>query len=92
MTVHPRDITCTLVDLAVRGYVKIEEVSDTTLLIFHRKDYIFHLLKERGQWGDLIPFERVMLEKCVCRRGTETKLSSLKISSTPRCLSFVRTS
>ena len=26
--VHPRDITCTLVDLAVRGFVKIEEVDD----------------------------------------------------------------
>jgi hypothetical protein len=77
-TVHPRDITCTLVDLAVRGYVKIEEVSDTTLLIFHRKDYIFHLLKDRGQWGDLIPFERVMLEHVFAGGGTATKLSSLK--------------
>jgi len=48
-TIHPRDITCTLVDLAVRGYLKIEEVSDTTLMIFHRKDYVFHLLKDRGQ-------------------------------------------
>jgi len=76
-TVDPRDITCTLVDLAVRGYVKIEEVSDTTLLIFHRKDYVFHLLKDRGQWGDLAPFERVMLEN-VFSDGTETRLSSLK--------------
>ena len=50
-SVHPRDITCTLVDLAVRGYVKIEETVDTTLLVFHHKDYIFHLLKPRDQWG-----------------------------------------
>src|SRR5215470_344366 len=77
-SVDPRDITCTLVDLAVRGYVKIEEVSDTTLMIFHRKDYVFHLLKERGQWGNLIPFERVMLEHVFAGGGTETKLSSLK--------------
>ncbi len=30
-TIHPRDITCTLVDLAVRGYVKIEETVDKGL-------------------------------------------------------------
>ena len=47
-TIHPRDITSTIVDLAVRGYVKIEETVDTTLLIFHSKDYIFHL----AQAGD----------------------------------------
>ncbi len=75
--VDPRDITCTLVDLAVRGYVKIEEVSDTTLMIFHHKDYVFHLLKDRGQWNDLAPFERVMLEN-VFSGGSETRLSSLK--------------
>ncbi len=75
--VAPRDITCTLVDLAVRGYVKIEEVSDTSLMIFHHKDYIFHLLKDRGQWGNLAPFERVMLEN-VFSGGSETRLSSLK--------------
>jgi hypothetical protein len=77
-TIHPRDITCTLVDLAVRGFLKIEEVSDTTLMIFHRKDYVFHLLKDRGQWGQLAPFERVMLENVFSGGGTETRLSSLK--------------
>ena len=29
-TIHPRDITSTIVDLAVRGYMKIEEKVDTT--------------------------------------------------------------
>jgi hypothetical protein len=76
-SVDPRDITCTLVDLAVRGYVKIEEVSDTSLLVFHRKDYVFHLLKDRSQWSDLAAFERVMLEN-VFSGGSETRLSSLK--------------
>ena len=62
-TIHPRDITSTIVDLAVRGYIKIEEKVDTFLL-FHHKDYLFHLLKPREQWGsDLTPHERVMLEK-----------------------------
>jgi hypothetical protein len=39
-TIHPRDITSTIVDLAVRGYIKIEEKVDTFLL-FHHKDYLF---------------------------------------------------
>ncbi len=60
--IHPRDITATLVDLAVRGYVKIEETVEQGL-IFHSKDYVFHLLKPREQWGnDLAAHERVMLE------------------------------
>jgi uncharacterized membrane protein YgcG len=75
-TIHPRDITSTLVDLAVRGYVKIEEVDDKGL-VFHHKDYIFHLLKPRDQWGPLVPHERVMMEN-VFTAGDATRLSSLK--------------
>ncbi|MFY9559012.1 MAG: DUF2207 domain-containing protein [Terriglobales bacterium] len=73
----PRDITSTIVDLAVRGYLKIEEKVET-LLVFKHKDYLFHLLKPREQWGnDLSPHERVMLEN-IFAGGTETRLSSLK--------------
>jgi uncharacterized membrane protein YgcG len=76
-TIHPRDITSTIVDLAVRGYLKIEEKVDT-FLVFHHKDYLFHLLKPREQWGpDLTPHERVMLEN-IFVDGAETRLSSLK--------------
>jgi uncharacterized membrane protein len=76
-TIHPRDITSTIVDLAVRGYIKIEEKVDT-FLVFHHKDYLFHLLKPREQWGtDLTAHERVMLEN-IFLEGTETQLSSLK--------------
>ena len=74
--VHPRDITSTLVDLAVRGYVKIEEVDDKGL-VFHHKDYVFHLLKPQPQWAGLAPHERVMLEN-VFGGGQETRLSNLK--------------
>ena len=60
-TTHPRDITSTIVDLAVRGYIKIEETAENILVFTHR-DYVFHLLKPREQWGaDLAPHERVML-------------------------------
>jgi uncharacterized membrane protein len=76
-SIHPRDITSTVVDLAVRGYIKIEETAEKVLLFTH-KDYIFHLLKPREQWGtDLAPHERVMLENVFA--GTDqTRLSSLK--------------
>jgi len=76
-TIHPRDITSTLIDLAVRGYIKIEETVDKGIL-FHHKDYLFHLLKPREQWTDLAPHERVMLENVFAGGGTETRLSSLK--------------
>ncbi|MGB9236985.1 MAG: DUF2207 domain-containing protein [Terriglobales bacterium] len=75
--IHPRDITSTIVDLAVRGYIKIEEKVDT-FLVFHHKDYAFHLLKAQTEWGaELAPHERVMLEN-IFLGGTETRLSSLK--------------
>ncbi|MBS1853042.1 MAG: DUF2207 domain-containing protein [Acidobacteria bacterium] len=75
--IDPRDITSTLVDLAVRGYIKIEETNETTLLVFHNKDYVFHLLKPVTEWQGLTPHERVMLQN-IFEGGQETRLSSLK--------------
>ena len=77
-TIHPRDITSTIVDLAVRGYIKIEETVEKGLVFTH-KDYVFHLLKPMAQWTtqDLAPHERVMLEN-IFQGGAETRLSSLK--------------
>ena len=76
-TIHPRDITSTMVDLAVRGYIKIEETAEK-VLVFTHKDYIFHLLKPQTTWdADLAPHERVMLEN-IFAGGQETRLSSLK--------------
>ncbi len=75
--IHPRDITSTIIDLAVRGYIKIEETAEK-ILIFTQKDYVFHLIKPREQWGaDLVPHERVMLEN-VFAGGADVRLSSLK--------------
>jgi hypothetical protein len=76
-SIHPRDITSTVVDMAVRGYITIEEKVDQGM-VFSHKDYVFHLLKPREQWGaDLAPHESVMLEN-VFANGPETRLSSLK--------------
>ena len=75
--IHPRDITATLVDLAVRGFVKIEEVDDKGL-VFHHKDYILHLLIPRQKWTGLASHERVMLENIFVGDQTDVRLSSLK--------------
>ena len=75
--IHPRDITSTIVDLAVRGFIKIEETDDKGLL-FHHKDYIFHLLQKRQDWRGLAPHERVMLENIFVGDVPDTRLSSLK--------------
>lgn len=76
-SIHPRDITCTIVDLAVRGFIKIEEVNEPGLL-FHHKDYVLHLLIDRSKWTGLAPHERVMLENIFAGGATETRLSTLK--------------
>jgi uncharacterized membrane protein YgcG len=77
-SIHPRDITSTMVDLAVRGYIRIEETADKGVVFTH-KDYVFHLLKPMAAWSDkdLAPHERVMLEN-VFDGGQEIRLSSLK--------------
>jgi len=61
-SVDSRDITCTMVDMAVRGYIKIEEKQEK-ILVFTNKDYIFHLLKPPNQWDDLAGHERTMMNK-----------------------------
>src|SRR6202043_3514915 len=57
-----RDITSTIVDLAVRGFLVIEEhQKDRMLGLFHDKDYNFILKKDRAEWAKLKPHEQVML-------------------------------
>ena len=59
-SVDPRDITSVLIDMAVRGYVKIVETEHKGFLS-STKDYEFHLLKNRGEWNDLTDYETAML-------------------------------
>ena len=75
--VHPRDITCTMVDLAVKGYLKIEETESKVLLFTHR-DYTFHALKPPDTWNALQLHERVMLDHMFTGGATEVRLSDLK--------------
>ncbi len=57
-----RDITATIVDLAVKGYLVIEEKDQSAMLgLSHHHDYVFHLKKPSEQWQDARPHERAML-------------------------------
>jgi uncharacterized membrane protein YgcG len=57
-----RDITSSIVDLAVRGFLVIEEhQKDRMLGLVHDKDYNFILKKERSEWAKLKPHEQVLL-------------------------------
>jgi uncharacterized membrane protein YgcG len=75
-TIHPRDITSTIIDLAVRGLVKIEQTEEKGLVL-HHSDCILHLLVPRENWQGLQPHERVMLEN-IFSGGSERRLSDLK--------------
>ncbi len=58
-----RDITASIVDLAVRGYIVIEEhQKDRMLGLVHDKDYNFIVQKERSEWSKLKPHEQTLLE------------------------------
>jgi uncharacterized membrane protein len=57
----PRDVTATLVDLAVRGYLRIEEV-EKHVLVFTTRDYAFEMVKPQETWHtELKPHEQQML-------------------------------
>jgi len=58
-----RDITASIVDLAVRGYMVIEEHQrDRMLGLMHDKDYNFIVHKDRAEWSKLKAHEQALLE------------------------------
>ena len=75
-----RDITATIVDLAVRGYIVIEEKEKPEMMgLFHNKDYIFHLKKNPKEWAGLRGHELVLLAALFMNGVlTEVPLSSLE--------------
>jgi uncharacterized membrane protein len=73
-----RDITSTIVDLAVRGYLHITETKDEHLFgLFSSKDYTFTLKKTRNEWTSLKPHERDLLD-ALFSGDTSVTLSDLK--------------
>ncbi len=60
-TPQMHDIIATLVELAVKGYVIIEERDKKGFLQFG-KDYVFHLVRPESEWGGLLPHQERFLE------------------------------
>jgi uncharacterized membrane protein len=76
--IEARDITSTLIDLAVKGYLKIIETEDKVVFIKH-KDYILRLMKPRPEWQNLAAHELEVLNNIFPEvTAEETTLSSLK--------------
>lgn len=76
-SVDMRDITASMVDLAVRGYLKIEEIEDSKLFgLIKEKDYVFHRLKPDSK--GLASHEQRVLTGLFSGSGDVVKLSDLK--------------
>ena len=66
-----RDITATLVDLAVRGFLRIEERQESRLLgLWSSSAFYLHQLKTESEWTDLKPHERVIMSGIFANRST----------------------
>ncbi len=73
-----RDITATLVDLAVRGYVHITETKEEHLFgLYSSRDYTFTVRPESGEWSKLKVHETKLLSAMFGNKTTVT-LSELK--------------
>ena len=75
------DITATLVDLAVRGFIRIEEVTESHLFGLSKStDYILHILRPRPEWTGLKPHEQRYLEalRNSALLGDSVKVSDLQ--------------
>ncbi|MBI3662348.1 MAG: DUF2207 domain-containing protein [Acidobacteria bacterium] len=75
-----RDITATLVDLAVRGFILIEEKKKEHLMgLWSDTEYVFHLRKNAKEWGELKPHEQRLLDGVFSGGSFETvELSDLE--------------
>jgi hypothetical protein len=67
-----RDVTATLVDLAVRGFVRIEETEkDKFFGLSTERGFSFHSLRPADAWAELKPHERKLLEALFDGGGRE---------------------
>jgi uncharacterized membrane protein len=75
-----RDITATIVDLAVRGYIVIEEKEKSGIMgLLHSKEYVFHLKKGLREWLGLKAHEMALLAGIFSNGAqTDVELSSLQ--------------
>lgn len=77
-SVDMKDITAAIVDLAVRGFIVIEEKDQSHMMgLIHEKDYVFHLKKSSAEWGTLRPHEQQLLGGIFTGGGAEGETTSL---------------
>jgi len=72
------DIVATIVDLAVKGYLKIREIETDSLLFFKRTDYEFIFLRDAS--GDLKDHERVVWDGLEGNKDLSSPLEAVKLS------------
>ena len=79
-----RDITATIVDLAVRGFIHIEERQEAKFFgLFNSRDYVFTLRKPRRDWTALMRHERELLDALFTSGETDAPsgpLASVELS------------
>ncbi len=74
-----RDITATLVDLAVRGYLRFEERDDRKLFgLVGKREYVLHRLEPPAGVDGLAPHERRVFDGVFSGRGASVELSQLE--------------
>ncbi|MGH7675956.1 MAG: DUF2207 domain-containing protein, partial [Gemmatimonadales bacterium] len=74
-----RDVTATLVDLAVRGYLRFEERDDRKLFgLIGGREYVLHRLDPPADAGALARHEQLVLDGVFSGRSTSVKLSQLE--------------
>jgi hypothetical protein len=74
-----RDITATMVDLAVRGHLRIEERDEGGVLgLFKHREYVFRRLDPPAEAGRLAPHEDRVLRGILPTGSNERKLSDLE--------------
>jgi len=76
-TAHPLDVSATIVDLAVRGYLVIEEISDVQT---RRPDWT---LTKRKDPGDLLRYEQILVRELFAD-GDVVRLSDLRYHFAPK--------
>lgn len=70
------DISAIMIDLAIRGFIKIEETEDEILGIFNSKEYILHRINKPNE-SSLKKFEQMLIE-AIFETEDSRKLSDLK--------------
>ncbi len=72
----PRDISAIIIDLAIRGFIKIEEIEFEKFGFFKAKDYMLHRINIDAE-SSLQTFEKMLLNK-IFEDKLEKKVLSLR--------------